>query len=180
MSALSYRRRRRKKGGMPQEVELNLAAMLDMAFQLLAFFILTFRPSPVEGQISLRLPPPQGLMGGTTQAGEDTSSEEIPKGLNTFVLSIFARPDGSLDNMMVGQDTPVPNLTKLNRELSLVFADESTPFDQILLQVSSDLRYEELMKVIDVCTRQTIFDPEMGRRVPLSKLSFVEMSQESN
>ena len=27
-------------------VELNVTAMLDMAFQLLAFFILTFRPGP--------------------------------------------------------------------------------------------------------------------------------------
>ena len=35
------RRRRKKKGGH-ESVELNLAAMLDMAFQLLTFFILTF------------------------------------------------------------------------------------------------------------------------------------------
>ena len=51
--------RRRKKRRSQSEVELNLAAMLDMAFQLLTFFILTFRPAPIEGQISLRLPPPQ-------------------------------------------------------------------------------------------------------------------------
>ena len=38
--------RRKKKSRGKEEVELNLAAMLDMAFQLLAFFILTFRPSP--------------------------------------------------------------------------------------------------------------------------------------
>ena len=37
-------RRRRKQG----DVELNLAAMLDMAFQLLTFFILTFKPPPAE------------------------------------------------------------------------------------------------------------------------------------
>ena len=46
--------RRKKQEG----VELNLAAMLDMAFQLLTFFILTFRPAPVEGQVDLLLPPP--------------------------------------------------------------------------------------------------------------------------
>ena len=42
-----HKRRKRNQG----DVELNLAAMLDMAFQLLTFFILTFRPSPVEGQV---------------------------------------------------------------------------------------------------------------------------------
>ncbi len=43
--------RKKKKRRSQSEVELNLAAMLDMAFQLLAFFILTFRPAPLEGQI---------------------------------------------------------------------------------------------------------------------------------
>ena len=28
-----------------------------MAFQLLAFFVLTYRPAAVEGEIDLRLPP---------------------------------------------------------------------------------------------------------------------------
>ena len=49
--------RKKRKRGL-EEVELNLAAMLDMAFQLLTFFILTFKPAPVEGQITLRLRPP--------------------------------------------------------------------------------------------------------------------------
>ena len=52
---MSRKRRRRRDQGT---VEMNLAAMLDMAFQLLTFFILTFRPAPVEGQLSLNLPPP--------------------------------------------------------------------------------------------------------------------------
>lgn len=39
--------RRRKKSASTQ-VELNLAAMLDMAFQLLAFFILEVRNQPFE------------------------------------------------------------------------------------------------------------------------------------
>ncbi len=42
-----------------------MASMLDMAFQLLTFFILTFRPAPIEGQISLRLPPPIPVTKGT-------------------------------------------------------------------------------------------------------------------
>ena len=40
-------------------VELNVTAMLDMAFQLLAFFVLTFRPGPVEPAVQLHLPPAQ-------------------------------------------------------------------------------------------------------------------------
>ena len=53
---------RKKKRRKQEDVELNVTAMLDMAFQLLTFFILTFRPAPIEGQISLRLPPPQAVV----------------------------------------------------------------------------------------------------------------------
>ena len=54
---LKYKKKPRSQG----DVELNMAAMLDMAFQLLAFFILTFRPSAVESQVSLRMPPAKAL-----------------------------------------------------------------------------------------------------------------------
>ena len=54
-----------------EDVTLNVTAMLDMAFQLLAFFILTFRPPPGEDQIYLKLPPAQPVAGmsGTQKAG---------------------------------------------------------------------------------------------------------------
>jgi len=32
------------------EVEVQITPMLDMAFQLLTFFILTYRPAPTEGR----------------------------------------------------------------------------------------------------------------------------------
>ena len=48
-----YHRSRAESG---PEVELPITPMLDMAFQLLAFFILTYHPSALEGQIRLALP----------------------------------------------------------------------------------------------------------------------------
>ena len=35
---------------------LPITPMLDMSFQLLSFFILTFHPMPTEGQLSINLP----------------------------------------------------------------------------------------------------------------------------
>jgi hypothetical protein len=40
-----------------------------------------------------------------------------------------------------------------------------------VIRVAPNLRYEELMKVIDVCTRQKMADGQL-----LRKISFVEMS----
>ena len=80
----SERAMRRARKQRPQsEVELNVASMLDMAFQLLAFFILTFRPAPLEGQISLRLPPPQPITGGAQPAWADTTALTGSRGVPT-------------------------------------------------------------------------------------------------
>ena len=71
-------KRKKKKGS--ENVELNLAAMLDMAFQLLAFFILTFKPAPIEGQINLKLPPPKpvaGAPGGQAPGENDKNKNPV-------------------------------------------------------------------------------------------------------
>ena len=38
------------------EVDIPVTPMLDMTFQLLAFFILTYHPSSLEGQMEFSLP----------------------------------------------------------------------------------------------------------------------------
>jgi biopolymer transport protein ExbD len=42
------------------EPDLPITPMLDMSFQLLSFFIMTFRPAPTEVQIAMALPPAEG------------------------------------------------------------------------------------------------------------------------
>jgi Biopolymer transport protein ExbD/TolR len=51
------RRRHRGQSTDFVEADLPITPMLDMSFQLLAFFIMTFKPSPTEGQIAMSLPP---------------------------------------------------------------------------------------------------------------------------
>ncbi len=163
---------RKRKRRSQSDVELNLAAMLDMAFQLLTFFILTFRPAPIEGQISLRLPPPQAVVVAkdAQKAGQDTSNTNPVQGVNTLTISVFADPQsGAIKSLGVGE-TQVAGLAALSGKLKEVFADPGNPFDQVIIQVSDTCRYDELMKVVDVCTRQVLPD---GQK--LSKLSFVEV-----
>jgi biopolymer transport protein ExbD len=162
--------RRKRKRRQQGDVELNLAAMLDMAFQLLAFFILTFKPAPVEGQILLRMPPPQAItnINSGQQAGSDADNTNPIQGLNTLVVSAIAHPDGTLRQMAVGE-APIAGLTALDRKLQAIFSEPSGAFDQVIIQVDSKLRYEELMRIIDVCTKQKLPSGE-----PLTKLSFVE------
>ncbi len=166
--------RRRKNKRSSDDVELNLAAMLDMAFQLLAFFILTFRPAPVEGQVALRLPPPHAVAvkNANAQPAGSEQSSDIPQGLTTLTISVYADPRSGRVSYRVGE-ADVAGLNSLDLRLKDIFADTGNPFDQVIIQASSNLPYEKLMEVVDICTRQTL---PGGQK--LSKLSFVEVPVE--
>jgi hypothetical protein len=135
------------------------------------FFILTFKPAPVEGQVLLRMPPPQPVtnVNASQKAGADPRNVNPVQGLNTLVISALANGDGSLKQLAIG-DTAFVGVSVLERRLTTIFGDPSFGFDQVIIQVDSRLRYEALMQVIDVCTRQKL--PNGGQ---LSKLSFVEL-----
>ncbi|WP_437187992.1 ExbD/TolR family protein [Planctomicrobium sp. SH668] len=169
-------RRRRKKGH--EEVELNMAAMLDMAFQLLTFFILTFRPSPIEGQIALNLPPAVAVTNVQQQAAVGTSGGEssIVPGTGTLVLTLRAQPNGRLDSLVFGARPLLRgaidngSLALLNSELENVLASPAGAFDSVQLHVDPKLDYETFLSVMTVCSKQKT--PE---GTPLEKLSFVEL-----
>jgi biopolymer transport protein ExbD len=167
---MSRRRKRRRSEGA---VELNLAAMLDMAFQLLTFFILTFRPAPVEGQISLRMPPAQPVTPAKNalQAGDNAANTNPVQGLNSLVISVIPNAAGGIGSMAIGEGA-VATLTGLNDRLKAVLGDPASPFDQVVIQVGPGLRYDALMGVVDVCTRRKLPNGEK-----LTKLSFVELNE---
>lgn len=170
-------RRHRKKRGSGN-VELNLAAMLDMAFQMLAFFVFTFKPAPTEGQLSMNLPPPVPVTqvkaeNPTEGGGSGQGSDE-----NTLNIFITANDRGDADLVKIGL-RPVSKgmlnkvaLRTLTDELKQMFGDALIPFDRIQLAVDPRLRYDELMKVVDVCTKQKLPNGEL-----LQRISFVEIPE---
>lgn len=171
---------RRHKKRSHGEVELNLAAMLDMAFQLLTFFILTFRPAPIEGQLSLHLPPPLPITQvEVQQKSASTGDGNSVAPVKSLVITIHSDPDGKLSRIKVGfrsaivGSTVEDTLRNLAFQLDAVFSIEGTPFEQVVLQIGSGLKYEDLMRVVEVCTRQKLPD---GTR--LSKISFTELPED--
>jgi len=164
--------RRRRKRRIQGDVELNLAAMLDMAFQLLAFFILTFKPGPVEGQIALRMPSamPVTQVVQSDSAPSDAQQSEVT-GIDTLALTILANDQGAIKSMRVAQGEPITDFPEFEDRLKTVFADPATPFGQVVLQVDPKLRYEYVMQLLDLCTRIKMADGQQ-----LNHLSFVELS----
>src|ERR1700736_3569201 len=95
---------RRRKAEPGPEVELPITPMLDMAFQLLAFFILTYHPSALEGQVALALP-----AAGQAKAkdAKDVSPDNIsdvdiePPSELTVVIKRRQGSDGPPDHYLV-------------------------------------------------------------------------------
>ena len=170
--------RRHRKRRAQGDVELNLAAMLDMAFQLLTFFILTFKPAPVEGQIELHMPPPQPLAGKGVPAGSDERNKDPVKGLSTIVISVYSKKSGDINSMGIGSSNSPDsvslgaNMGRLNDELHKLLSDKGSPFDQVLIQVGSGVHYGPLMKVVEVCAAQKLAD---GSK--LKQLNFIEIPE---
>ena len=162
--------RRKHKKRKLDNVKLNLAAMLDMAFQLLAFFILTFKPAPVEGQVQLRLPPAQPVtIQKGEKAGANTNNPNPLEGLKSLIISVYSNENGSLKNVVIFNDT-LTNLPQIEKRIVEELAKPSSIFDQVALQIDPKLSYDELMKLVDICTKAKLPDGKS-----LTKLSFVEI-----
>lgn len=166
------RRHRRDQGS----VEMNLAAMLDMAFQLLTFFILTFRPAPIEGQLSLHMPPPVPQTKVEAAAIDKSGAgSEVQLDIETLHLQVTADATGDVAAVSVEKTAALQGpadqdgLQVLERKLHSIFEIQHVPFDRVQIAVDGKLRYGELMKIIDVCSRQKKHDGEF-----LRKISFTE------
>jgi biopolymer transport protein ExbD len=164
------RSRYQKKARLQGEVELNMAAMLDMAFQLLAFFILTFRPSAVESQVSLRMPPAKVTDVGNPGELKLTPDEEKDFG-ELLEMRVYAT-DGEISRIQIGGQALTGPPDQVLAQLRGVLPGKIVqPYEGINLLASGDLVYEGLMQVVDICTRQKLPNGE-----PLTKISIGQLS----
>src|SRR4051794_4938913 len=148
---------------MPADVDIPVTPMLDMAFQLLTFFIMTFRSSPAEGQFAMSLLPAQPATRMESPINtEPTESAEVPAGLRTLPTTLRADANGRLGRATLGE-VDLEGMPQLAQELGKILNDKDLPFDQALLKVDPRLRYAELMQVIDVFSRLNV-----------NKISFAE------
>ncbi len=97
--------------------------------------------------------------------------------MEPLLLSVTADPNGMVSGVTAfSGDTgfrgpaDAANLQRLHQILRDAISVEGSLYDQILIQVDPSLHYDELMKVIDVCLKQTLPDG-----TPLTKINFTEL-----
>jgi biopolymer transport protein ExbD len=154
----------RKKRHLEGDVQLNMAAMLDMAFQLLAFFILTYQPGRVEVCIGIRMPPPTPVTKASSSGGAANPADVTElAGMTNLQISVKDNGNGGIGGIQVGEHKPVTDMHDLEQKLHALMKVSDKPFDQVLLKVSPKLEYENVLKILEVCARNKLTDGQQTK-----------------
>ncbi len=126
--------------------------MLDMAFQLLAFFVLTFQAPSAETHLDLNLPATPLALPGASRGRAD---QPTPRRVDTDIendLFVRAQADdlGDLKALRLGEAV-VPDLSTLTERLGR-YAEilEGRPL-RVRLVADDGLRYEEAARILAAC-----------------------------
>lgn len=145
------RRRQNRRNRPPDHVEpdLPITPMLDMFFQVLAFFVATFTPISAEGHLEMALPLVQG--GGS--AVPPPVLEEEPEEL---IVKLESTPDGDLKEIVlsakgVGSGLALPNRAALIEELKKRLKEKGP--SKVKLEIDEKLVYELVVYTISDINR---------------------------
>jgi biopolymer transport protein ExbD len=142
--------------------------MLDMAFQLLAFFIFTYHPSALEGQFPIHLAQSEGGAEEPVVRPDQKASPQKPTETKPAVtVTARANMKGrliSLDVAAAGRTDPIRGpegggevpidylLTQLSAKLR-EHKQNMPREDRLLLRGSLGLKWEDSMQVLDTCRK---------------------------
>ena len=162
-------RRRARRGVPAEEVVFPVTPMLDMAFQLLAFFVLTFQAPSAETHLDLDLPAtPLALPGAARGQAEPPPARRADTDLeNDLFVRVEADDLGDLRSIRLGEAV-VPDLTTLGDRLRrYVEIMEGRPL-RVRLVADDHLRYEEAARVLAACSAAGVANVRLAepRSVP--------------
>jgi len=146
-------RSRRYRPGPPDEVFFPVTPMLDMAFQLLAFFILTFKAPSAETHIDLYLPAtPAALPSGPRGQARPSPSRAIDADLeNDLLVRAEADDLGDLKALRLGEAI-LPDLPALGSRLRRYTQLLGNRPLRVRLVADDRLRYEPAARIIATCS----------------------------
>jgi biopolymer transport protein ExbD len=164
------KRRRALIQDPPVEVEIPITPMLDLAFQVLLFFILTYQPSSMEGQLEMTLPDMAQAKAAKPENVKPSSSAtgELELPAEVTVLLYMRRDgarDGSLGRIVVQEkqgNKELPDKAALEKYLASIRTGLANTHD-IKLAGDGDLKNGVTMEIMDVCTRAGFTNIALGK-----------------
>lgn len=143
---------RRRSRQITEEVEpdLPITPMLDMSFQLLSFFILTFRPAPTEGQIAMTLPKDEG---SPDALSFPNPSDDKPV---KYVIKVVATDEGKISSISLKEEGTANVATDLGsdpqallNELKNRFAGLKGKPGKLSVEIEEKLLQDHVVQLID-------------------------------
>jgi biopolymer transport protein ExbD len=149
--------------GPPIEVQFPVTPMLDMAFQLLAFFVLTFQAPTAESRLDLYLPTtPAALPGSAQGRATDAPGRRFDLDLeNDLVIRARADDLGDLKSLVLNE-TPVPDIAALSDRLGRYAKVLGTRPLRVRLLADDRLRYEEAARIVAASTTAGVASIRLG------------------
>jgi biopolymer transport protein ExbD len=146
---------RERKEEAPVDIMVPITPMLDMSFQLLSFFILTFHPMPTEGQLSINLPK-------LDATEKPPPVEPLPPEEKTddYTITLNSSADGGIANISLKGPTGGSEDIRSSADLLVQLKAITPPAGKkreegvsITVESADDLKYARLIEVMDLCKR---------------------------
>ena len=128
-------RKRRKAENHPGE--LNLTAMIDVAFQLLSFFLLAIKPVDVFANLDAFRPSPEAIV------------KEQPPSSPMIKIMVLPQNPGETGSYVVN-DLPMTT-AQLEERLSRYAATD--PTQTVLVMCAKQSTHHQLVNLLDTCAK---------------------------
>ncbi|MDX2035038.1 MAG: biopolymer transporter ExbD [Isosphaeraceae bacterium] len=151
------------------EVEFPVTPLLDMSFQLLAFFILTFQAPSTETHLDLYLPASAAALPGATrgQAREAVPRRADPDLENDLIIRATADDLGELGSLSLGE-APIDGMEMLAEKLGRYAALMKDRPLRVRLLADDRLRYELAARIVGVCSTSGVASIRLSGPAPLA------------
>lgn len=136
------------------KIDIPMAAMIDVVFQLLIFFMLTLKIIAPEGDFNINMP-----IGAPANA-----ATQMPLDIK---VRLEANPDGSLRQLYfggraLGNDVPMC-FERLNNEIAQIAGASRGFSDDLEVELDADynLHYRNIVKAISACRGRMVGDRQV-------------------
>jgi len=125
---------RNKRRASLQAGELNLTAMIDVAFQLLAFFVMTMTPTDVLARLDVTRPSPHPT----------TIADPPPTTLHPIWITVLPNDSFVLNDR---------SISKENLDNTLTTLGATDPDATIILSCTPRSTHGKMVEVLDLCAK---------------------------
>lgn len=154
----------------PEEIKINMTAMIDIVFQLLVFFIMTFKVVAMEGDFNIKMP--------LASESADSLDEELP---DLITVRLDAGENGNIssitvdDSEILREATMFSDLTSIVEERLAAEGDpERTSETEVEFDIAYNLKYSYTVKAIAAVSGKVLPDGE-GIKTLIKKVKFKDI-----